>query len=840
MSDLMTLQESLEDRMVSLGAERYANDVEVRGLSVAAPGKELRKRALEPTAAAIKVKLESKRGRPPMGAKFVRGIDPYVLADLTLRRAIDGALRGEKLLRVAKDIGRAVEWHVRDARLFAAHKALWNRKQEDLKTTQNEQFRRKSIDGSVASLREWARETGHGELAAKLDDVKGLDWDDEQMVEAGIFLLDLFCEASDLVATDEVRSGKHSSKAIVRFTEGTKEWLEKQNEYHALLRPVYLPMVVEPKPWINYDNGGYLDNSKARVPFIMTRAKADDRDTYDLTDALEAVTLIQSTPFRVNHAVYDVMHAVWSAGSGIGRVPPKHAEDGRASLPGIPPEMLDPLGKVKPEMRETKAYRDLMRLRRDAYKFNSLFTAEVDDFARLMRLAGDYRELTFWHPHKLDWRQRCYPVCNLLSPQGDQFNRGLIEFARGKRMGESENSAAWLAIHGANTYGVDKCSFEDRVAWVEAHQSEIITAALDPLGDGKEFWTGADGGAKAWPFLAFCCEWEAYLREGAEFVTHLPVALDGSNSGLQHLSAMVRDVDGAAATNVSPSETPADIYTEICDRVTAKLRLNADQLASIWLAAGIDRKVCKQPTMTYTYSATLKGMEGQIKNALHELDRKAQSHGKPSYLTFTDPTQSNADAAHFLAPIVLDAIKDRLPRAAAAMDFLVESARVVAALDLPVRWMTPAGVPVVQFYPKHTEVKKSVFVAGRRHRITIQRASTTKVDKRATSFGISPNFVHSMDSTHLLWTVLFANDEYGIEDFSMIHDSFGTHATDCDRMAYSLREMFVRLYDGNRLAEFHAELASRLPPEVAATLPEPPEQGPLDLSVVRESRYFFA
>lgn len=844
MQDLHALQLALEDRMVSRGIERYHQNIADRGQSNAGPGKALRQRALEPTAAAITVALARKgRGRPPRGVKFLREIDPHILADLTMRRALDGAARQEKLLKVTKAIGAAVEWHVKDAALFKAHRALWNKKQEQLKTTQNVQFRRASIDGSVVSLRAWAHAEGLTELAARLDDVKGLEWTDEEMVDAGVLLLSLFCEASHLVTTEEVRSGAHSTKAIVRFTEGAEEWLKAQNEFHALMRPVYMPMVVPPNPWTARSSGGYLDNSKARVPFIMTRARDTDRDTADMDDAYDAVNLIQGTPLRVNQSVFAVMEQVWNAGSGIARVPPKHYEDGMRPLMQLTEEqqaMTPAQRKVDPECRI------VMRKRREAHEYNALFRAEVEDFARLMAAAKEYSAFEqFWLPYKLDWRQRCYPVVPLLSPQGDQFNRGLIEFARGKRMGDSENSGAWLAIHGANLYGVDKVPFEDRIVWVETHQSEIIASALDPF--ANKFWQDADGGAKAWPFLAFCYEWAAYCIAGDEHVTHLPVALDGSNSGLQHLSAMVRDQEGADATNVSPQETPADIYTDICERVEAKLAFCATDSpefvtwARIW-SGKVVRKVCKQPTMTYTYSATLNGMVGQIEAALAELDRKAQAQGKPSYLSFTEPTQSNADAARFLGPIVLEAIQGRLPKAAAAMDFLVECARIASSEDVPLRWVTPIGVPIVQYYPKQSEYRKNVFVDGRLHKLTIMRADPTKVDKRASAYGVAPNFVHSMDSTHLLWTVLGCNDGFGIEDFSMIHDSFGTHATQCDAMALVLRQMFVRLYSEDRLGEFRAALVERLKdrPDLVEKLPPLPERGTFDLETVLESQYFFA
>ena len=41
--------------------------------------------------------------------------------------------------------------------------------------------------------------------------------------------------------------------------------------------------------------------------------------------------------------------------------------------------------------------------------------------------------------------------------------------------------------------------------------------------------------------------------------------------------------------------------------------------------------------------------------------------------------------------------------------------------------------------------------------------------------GIAPNFIHSLDSSHLMLTILLA-EEQGITSFSMIHDSYGVHA----------------------------------------------------------------
>ena len=837
--DFEQIQEELEDEMVSRGADRYAVELE-RGLQGTGPGKELMRRAIAPMAALLEETFNGSQRHAKRGTKYIKDIHPFVLADITMRRVLDCAAKGETLTKTAKAVATAVEWHVKDASLRAASVSIWNKTQEKLKMTQNPSFRRASIDGTVAGMREWAQGEAP-ELAEKLAEVRGLDWDIEQQVEVGSMLIDHFARCTDepWFTIETIPFTGRKTKMVLQFTPGTQEWLEKQHEYHAILRPAHLPMVVPPTCWSDLKDGGYMDNSKAGVSFIKTRARGLGLDDYDLDDAYEAVNRIQATPWRVNQRIWSVMNSVWESGSGLADVPPRFTEDGRHGIPMLPMRLQD---MSKEDRRKDDAYRAWALRARAIHESNAALTHDVKAFGDLMAVATRFAQYpAFYQPHKLDFRGRVYPISMFLSPQGDQFNRALIEFADGKRMGDSENSGAWLCIHGANVFGVDKVSFEKRLEFIEDHHNEIIESAYDPF--GNRFWTTAD---KPWPFLAFCFEYLAWQIAGADHITHLPVALDGSNSGLQHLSAMLRDSNGAKITCVAPGEAPEDVYQMVADQVEASLNdtLTHDLTdpddkvwASIW-AGKVSRKICKQPTMTYTYSATVAGMKEQIFRALKSLDTTEQS-----YLSFTDPRQTNADAADYLAPLVRAAIAAQMTKAAEAMDFLQQCARTFSKTGLPLRWHTPLNVPVVQYYPTATSKKKEVFINGQRHQVRLHIDSASRLDKKRAAAGVSPNFVHSMDATHLMWTVLYSHDEHGIEDFSMIHDSFGTHATNIDGLAHATREMFVALYSEDRLSEFQADIASGLSLDGKVTpdeLPDVPEYGDFDINEVLNSDYFFA
>jgi DNA-directed RNA polymerase len=210
-------------------------------------------------------------------------------------------------------------------------------------------------------------------------------------------------------------------------------------------------------------------------------------------------------------------------------------------------------------------------------------------------------------------------------PQGNDLAKGLLKFARGKPINDGV-AAGWLMVHGANTYGEDKIGLEARIAWVQENEKRIITIADDPWSD--LWWTEAD---KPWQFLAFCFEWAAFQAHGWGYVSSIPVSMDGSCNGLQHFSAMLRDPVGGKATNLTPSNEPADIYQEVADVVIQKLEhltsalasededLRADAIrAREWLDFGITRKTTKRSVMVVPYSGTRFSCKDYIKEYVEE------------------------------------------------------------------------------------------------------------------------------------------------------------------------------------------------------------------------------
>jgi DNA-directed RNA polymerase, mitochondrial len=75
------------------------------------------------------------------------------------------------------------------------------------------------------------------------------------------------------------------------------------------------------------------------------------------------------------------------------------------------------------------------------------------------------------------------------------------------------------------------------------------------------------------------------------------------------------------------------------------------------------------------------------------------------------------------------------------------------------------------------------------------------VNKSKQSSAFPPNYVHSIDSTHMMLTAIRCRDE-GIS-FAGVHDSFWTHPGDVDRLGQILRAQFVKLHSAPLIDTLH-------------------------------------
>lgn len=790
-------QMALEELSAQEGVKRYREQLLKAGAENSGSGLALMARVIPTFAESIQSWVDTtKENKISKYGPLVSFLDEFEgdyesIAFLTCQVALSAINKTLPLTAATSSVARRLETELEYRHLQSEAPGLYHKLMTQLKNTAHERHRRNVII--------------HTKNKCGIARDK---WTKERGIQLGGMLLHMLSD-SNLLIQIEMHRERGKTKYMITPTPECDEWMKQSHARCELLAPVFMPMVVPPRPWRGVRGGGYLNQTIQKLKLVKTRNSnyLEELSHAAMPEVYEAINTLQETPWKVNNAVLKVMREAWDSGDSIGKLPA--TED--TPFPAKPVDIAtnnDARDAWKMEVAKIRQ----MNLR--------LKSKRISVSSQLMVAERFKEKEAIYYVWTIDWRGRAYPLASFMHPQADDSGKSLLQFSEGKPLGES--GGYWLAVHIAGLFGIDKCSFDERVRWVQDHQEEILDSAISPL-DGQRFWCEAD---KPWCALAACMEWMGFTISGNDYVSHLPVAMDGSCNGLQNFSAVLRDEIGGKAVNLLPNDTPQDIYTEVMNVVIAKLPAD-----SKWNGK-VTRKIVKRPVMTLPYGASQFGMRQQI---IEEVTKIEEETGV-SYLD-TDEKDTYQQCGE-LAAIVYNSIGEVVIAARQAMDWLQAVARIAAKDGLPIHWHTPMGFPVLQNYYE-SDVKRVRVMMGTQQISLRTQVDSTRINKRRMAQGIAPNVVHSWDAAHMMRTILKCKDA-GIDSFSMIHDSYGTHACDVETMGSCLREAFIEQYTPDLLEEFKQEIIKQLPDKLIEKLPDIPAKGTLDLSLVQQSEFFFA
>jgi DNA-directed RNA polymerase len=377
-------------------------------------------------------------------------------------------------------------------------------------------------------------------------------------------LLELFEESSGIIALVRHSEGGSDTPVRIEFTAAAASWLADAHAKASEWGPVHQPMIVPPRDWSTPFNGGYITRALRGAHLVLSHSRGylDELRTWDMPEVYSAVNAIQRTPWRINKSVLAVMQEAWGAGPRLQSLLVEADEP----LPAKPAGLENHKGVTADDLPlELKEQLTVWKARAaKTHEANARRASDRSGLAKKLHVADKFKDFeAIYFPHYLDFRGRIYPFANYLNPQGDDLARGLLEFAEGRSLGP--RGVYWLKVHIANLFGVDKVSFEERVKWTEENSERLLAAAADPL-NFHSIWAKADS---PWSALAAIFEFAGYMVQGEDYVSHLPIAMDGSCSGLQHYSAMLRDPVGGREVNLVPGDKPGDIYTQVAKRAQA-------------------------------------------------------------------------------------------------------------------------------------------------------------------------------------------------------------------------------------------------------------------------------
>ena len=505
---------------------------------------------------------------------------------------------------------------------------------------------------------------------------------------------------------------------------------------------------------------------------------------------------------------------------------------------------------------------------------------------RKAEVLKDYE--SFYQYFDVDYRGRMYNVEPFLNYQGNDLAKGLLCFNEPKEINDS--GRFWLAVHTACSYNqsynkdeipewceedyaahldheeledisVDKMTLNDRANWTINNMDKILQWAAD-----DELQMKAE---KPVVFLACCYEWDLVEKIG---LTCLPVAIDGSNNGWQHLGAISKDVQTGELVGLVPSIIQKDFYVQTAKEL--KTLATDDRLRSILKAMPmkhVRKGISKRGSMTRAYSA---GAQKIAENMF--FDCKTEDYHERYGITLGDCNK--------FARLLIKAIENVCPGPLKTMKYLQDLAvfqlgkHVIRGPGSPkefkemrskrqelmktkeltdeelnelndlsttlqefsyelvygqgedsMTWETPSGFTAL--YEKYTmsDFKLRSTLNGKQIKHVL-KAPTDKPDVHGFMCGISPNYIHSMDAAHM--ALLLAEWE---GDFGAVHDSFSTHACDVDDLLEKTKEVFINMYNYDNYFDIIRDNLTNNEDDV-----EQPILGTLNIGDINGSEYFFA
>jgi hypothetical protein len=604
-----------------------------------------------------------------------------------------------------------------------------------------------------------------------------VDWTRAECAQVGDWLWDAIAEMS-CFDTDE--------RGFPCFHADHKAALDKLAEEVLFDHPLYKPKLTEPPAWTSW---------RVECPGDIgaTFVKASDPETIE---TIKAAFVRPPPDDRPDEA------------------PPE-----AAVMPEEPPEA--------PIMAHARAVSAIQSV---PLKINAAMLPLVREFA-----GDEYRrdvvvaealidKERFWNRVRCDRRGRLIQMSDFNYTRSDPV-RSLFMFAEGKPLGHMGFMVAgqhagrpidWLEIAIANAYGV-KGTWADRHEWVAKPENHELIKAVSV--DPGLIWRRKIGAKEPFQFAAACLEFVAADTHGPTYETHLPVWLDASSNGLQHLAIMRRDVKLAEMVNLKARVTERNLEIHDVYDIVARHEqqdLFADEPSRSWLDRRDDlRALLKRPIMTLPYGVSRSGMLDQIKEACDELGIDASS-----------------EAMVRLRDHIWAAIEEKLPGAMEAREYIQGIAQHCLGRCKYMQWVTPSGFPVDNRYRQSDTRRVRLPFLGQS--ATIADGYTDQPRKQKVIDSAVANFVHSGDAAHLALSVNAAV-ERGITNIMTIHDCFGTLAPDVHHFGQIRRWELAKMYwTYNPLAALRA---TNLPPG-AIYLPLPDFDIDFDVVALGESEYF--
>lgn len=816
----------LENMARDEGALRYTKGIEskqAQGIESKTPyGNFIISHYFEPVKQAIQDALKtSKRALTGINLNLKGMIRDHIPIEvctmLVLSVLFDACTRRPKIVECTRDLAKVLGFEYRVA-LFKEHYPQKYKKVMQRFKTSHEVHRMRVLSHLISKHKDAVD-------IPKLDTFK-LTSISNHLLHVAINIMDCF-----EIKKIQSRIGNRVRQCnVLEPTDDFIRWIDQFNERKQSFLSINKPMVVPPIPWIkgNDEEGGFF-LPLGGTSIIKHKGKVSPEEekkrASELSDTVfDVINHLQNTPWQLNGFIFETL---------------KHARDIESSIGGLP--IFDEEKPAKPEdiginEEATKRYR------RDTKQYYDRLVSQKSKRLQLYRVAATAELMEkydfFFFPYHYDFRGRVYPMVPDFSPYGPDYCKALLDF---KEPGfiKNDEDLCYFREFGFSLFDDKNLSIDD---FFKRHQKDIIESATNPF--GYRFWTEAD---KPWQFLKFCYYYRLWIENGKDTPIHMPISRDASCSGLQHFASMSGDEKGASLVNVLPSDDKQDIYGSVADKVNETLREHANDAqgkskypyARYWLNLKLDRGFTKAPVMTLPYGKTHFGHLSSTGEWIKEFRHKHAN----SNAVLWHPDEDKK-AAKYITHIIESSLDEVLSFAKNIMDWLRQCVEILAKENITPSWKTPTGFRVDHSYMKSlgfSTIKNRV--GSRVIQLRVNKGFSNDCDVSAQKNGISPNFVHSLDASHMQDTVVRAVND-NIRSLCMQHDCYGARVDQVSKLNKLLRESFIDLYKQDVLKDLYEQFREQLNgasnKTENVTIPQPPSRKILDIDGVRQSKYFFS
>ena len=385
---------------------------------------------------------------------------------------------------------------------------------------------RTELGYSKLTFREWNIKFSE----IKSDIYEAIHKDDSIYAMIGSRIIEVL-EHSELVRSQLFRIDRKTSQWKVYVSDPDLISISSINKPVTL--PKKLPMIISPKPYSHNQAGGYLLNDEDFFEDILIEKK-NMKFPSEITETNKLYFLvngISETPFKVNQTLLEFITS--EKGSELGLL--------------LSESDLEPYTGDVSEYKTKKALSIRSKL---LHQENVL--AITDIFKNFSSI---------YFPVRLDQRGRIYCTSAYFHYQSDELSKSLILFSEAGIINKSNlDSILYLKAYGANCFGgiIGKQSMNNKIKWVDNHINDIVNYENGVL---------LNKAKDKLLFLAFCIEYKRFVNfyndeSQTEFKNYLPIQLDATCNGFQHISLLSNEDQLFEVLNLiqSKDNKPKDFY----------------------------------------------------------------------------------------------------------------------------------------------------------------------------------------------------------------------------------------------------------------------------------------